>query len=101
MVLSPIDPVAPRTVTVRTADAAALLLRNGTALISSPNHKTTADAIQPASQEAEYASQDDRRNKAVQSIEQPAMSGNQMARVLDPEAPLHRGFQEAAQLGHH
>jgi hypothetical protein len=47
--------------------------------MSSPNHKTTADAIQPASQEAEYASQDDRRNKAVQSIEQPAMSGNQMA----------------------
>ena len=34
IVLSPIEPVAPRTVTARTADATALLLRNGTALMT-------------------------------------------------------------------
>jgi hypothetical protein len=44
-VLSPIEPVAPRTVMLRRLDAAGLLFRRGTALIKSPNHKTAADAI--------------------------------------------------------
>jgi len=47
-VLSPIEPVAPSTLTLRTADAAGLLLRKGTGLIVSPNHKTAADAIHAA-----------------------------------------------------
>ncbi len=69
MVLSPMEPVAPRTVTVRTADAAALLLRNGTALIVSPNHKTAADAIGATAQEPENRRHDDGCDKSVQAIQ--------------------------------
>jgi hypothetical protein len=49
IVLSPMEPVAPSTETERTAVAEALLLRKGTALMtSSPNHKTAANAIRAA-----------------------------------------------------
>src|ERR1700684_387474 len=99
MVLSPIEPVAPSTVTVRTADAAALLLRNGTALICSPNHKTAADAIHAAPQKPENRGKYHRRHEAVEAVHQPAMAGNEVARILDAETPLYRGLQEIAKLG--
>src|SRR5258708_16033373 len=98
MVLSPIEPVAPSTLTERTAEIAALLLRKGTALMSSPNHKTAADAIHAAPQNAEYRRHDDRCDKAVEPIQQPAMAGNDLARILDAEAPLYRGFEQIAKL---
>jgi len=69
MVLSPIEPVAPRTVTARTADAAALLLRNGTALMISPNHKTAADAIHVTAQNPENRRQDHRGDEPVEAIQ--------------------------------
>src|SRR3954447_14737222 len=98
MVLSPIEPVAPRTVTERTAEAAALLLRKGTALISSPNHKTAADAIGAAPQKPETRRHQHGRDKAIQPIQQPAMAGNDLARILDAEAPLYRGLEQIAKL---
>src|SRR5665811_308226 len=99
MVLSPMEPVAPRTVTARTADAAALLLRNGTALMPSPNHKTAADAIHAAPQKPENSSHDHGRDESVEAIHQPAMAGDDVAGVLDAETPFHRGLQEIAKLG--
>jgi hypothetical protein len=69
MVLSPIEPVAPRTVTARTPDAVALLLRNGTALIFSPNHKTAADAIRAATQNPENRRQDHRGDEPVEPVQ--------------------------------
>src|SRR5882757_4642336 len=101
MVLSPIEPVAPSTETVRTADAVALLLRNGTALIVSPNHKTAADAIGAAPQEPEKSRQGDRGNEPIQPIQQPTMAGDDLAGILDAEAPLYRGFKEIAELRNH
>src|SRR5580692_6506240 len=98
MVLSPIDPVAPRTDTLRTADAAALLLRNGTALIFSPNHKTAADAIHAAAQKPENRRHDHRGDEPVEAIEQSAMAGNDVAGVLDAETPFHSGFKQIAEL---
>src|SRR5882724_1581701 len=98
MVLSPMDPVAPSTVTVRAPDNAALLLRNGTALIVSPNHKTAADAIGTTAQEPENGRQDDGCDKPIQPVHQPAMAGNHVAGILDPETPLHGGFEEIAEL---
>src|SRR5258708_37044447 len=98
MVLSPIEPVAPSTLTERTAEIAALLLRKGTALMSSPNHKTAADAIHAAPQNAEYRRHDDRCDKSLEPIQQPAMAGDDLARILDAEAPLYRGFEEIAKL---
>jgi hypothetical protein len=69
MVLSPIEPVAPRTVTARTADAVALLLRKGTALMFSPNHKTAADAIHATPQNPEKRRQHDRGDESVETIQ--------------------------------
>src|SRR6266581_4128197 len=101
MVLSPIEPVAPRTETVRTAVAAALLLRNGTALIVSPNHKTAADAIGATPQEAKKRRYRDGRDKSIQPIQQPAMTGDDLAGILDPETPLHGRLKEIAELRNH
>src|SRR6185437_1008030 len=98
IVLSPIDPVAPRTVTVRTADAAALLLRKGTALIALPNHKTATDAIHAAPQKPENRGQNHCGDKTIETVEQAAMAGNDMAGVLDAEAPLDGGFEQIAKL---
>src|SRR5258705_9543748 len=98
MVLSPIEPVAPRTVTARTADAAALLLRNGTALMLSPNHKTAADAIHATPQKPENRLHDDGGDESVETIQQSTMPGNDMAGVLDAETPFHRGFTPLPQL---
>jgi hypothetical protein len=69
MVLSPMEPVAPSTLTVRTEDAAALLLRNGTALMFSPNHKTAADAIHATPQKTENRRHDHRGDIPVKAIE--------------------------------
>src|SRR4051794_13503076 len=98
MVLSPIEPVAPRTVTLRTADAAALLLRNGTALISSPNHKTAADAIDAAAQNSDKCRQHDRRDEAVQTVEQPAMARNDVAGIFHAEPAFDCRFKQIAKL---
>src|SRR4029077_19396066 len=98
MVLSPIEPVAPRTVTVRTADAAAGLLRNGTALIFSPNHKTAADAIRATPQKPENRRHDDGCDKSVQAVQQTAMTGDDVAGILHAKPPLHGGLKEIAEL---
>jgi hypothetical protein len=101
MVLSPIEPVAPSTETVRTADAVALLLRNGTALIVSPNHKTAANAIGAAPQEPKKSRKGDRCDKPVQPIQEPAVAGNDLAGILDAETTLYRGFEQIAELRNH
>src|SRR4030081_221119 len=98
MVLSPIEPVAPRTVTERTAKAAALLLRKGTALMSSPNHKTAADAIGATPQKSENRRDDHRGHEPVETVQQAAMAGNDVAGILDAETPFHRGFKQIAKL---
>src|SRR4051794_24937798 len=98
MVLSPIEPVAPSTVTDRTADATALLLRNGTALMSSPNHKTAADAIDAAAQNPDKSRQRDRGNEPVETVEQPAMAGDDLAGILHAEPAFHCRFKEIAEL---
>src|SRR6478736_588089 len=98
MVLSPIEPVAPSTVTARTADAAAGLFRKGTALISSPNHKTAADAISATPQQTENCRYDDGCDKPVQAIHQPAMAGDDVTGILHAKPPFHRGLKEIAAL---
>jgi hypothetical protein len=94
------EPVAPRTLTVRTADAAALLLRKGTALIFSPNHKTAADAIHAAPEKAQNRRQRTCRDKTVETIQQPAMARNDMAGVLDAESAFDSRFEQVAKLGY-
>src|SRR6202012_1226080 len=92
------EPVAPSTVTARTADAAALLLRNGTALILSPNHKTVADAIHAAAQKTENCCQDDSGNEPVKPVQESTMARDDAAGILYPEPTLYRGFKEVPEL---
>src|ERR1700754_2420710 len=98
MVLSPIEPVAPRTVTARTAETATLLLRTGTALMSSPNHKTAADAIDAAAQNPDQRRQHDRVDEPVETVEQPAMARNDLAGILHAEPAFDRRLKEIAEL---
>src|SRR5581483_8117431 len=98
IVLSPMEPVAPNTVTLRTAPAAALLLRNGTALIVSPNHKTGSGATRAAAQNSQNRRERDRRDIAIQAVHQPAMAGNDVTGVLHAEAALDCGLEEIAEL---
>src|SRR4051794_30657466 len=93
------EPVAPRTVTARTADAGALLFRNGTALMLSPHHKTATDAIHATPQKAQEGRENDGGNETVQTIQQAAMTRNQMTGILNAETPLNGGFEEIARLG--
>ncbi len=67
--------------------------------MSSPNHKTAADAIHAAPQKAENRRQDDRGDEAVETVHQPAMTGNEVAGILDAETPLYRRLEEIAKLG--
>ena len=59
----------PSTLTVRAAAAAGLLLRNGTALIFSPNHKTAADAIGAAPQKPKKRRHGDGCDKSIQAVQ--------------------------------
>src|ERR1700760_3362924 len=92
------EPVAPSTVTLRTAPGAALLLRRGTALIVSPNHKTGSGATRAAAQNSQNRRQRDRCDISVQAVHHPAMTGNDVARILDAEAAFDRGLREVAEL---
>src|SRR3954452_4361697 len=92
------DPVAPRTVTARTPDAAGLLLRNGTPLIVSPNHKTGADAIRATTQKSKNSSQNDGGDEAVKAVQHAAMPGNDVTGILYAEAAFHCRLEEIAQL---
>src|ERR1700744_4974551 len=98
MVLSPIEPVAPSTDTVRTAEAVALLLRNGTALIFSPNHKTAADAIHARPQNSENRRQNHPGDESIKPIEKPPLARKPRGLILDAKAPVCRGLKEIAEL---
>src|SRR5581483_2244886 len=99
MVLSPIEPVAPSTVTLRTSSVAALLLRNGTGFIVSPNHKTAANAIGTMSHKSEKRRQHKHGHQAVEPVHQPAMARDDVARILHPESAFDSGFKDIDELG--
>ena len=55
-------------------------------------------AIHAAAQKPDKCRQHDRRDKAVETVEQPAMAGNDVAGVFDAEPPLYCRFKEIAEL---
>src|SRR5947209_5473405 len=96
-----LSPAAPLTAAINQSagrDAAGFLLRNGTALMFSPNHKTATDAIDAAPQQPDRRRQHDGGNIAVETIEQPAMARNDVAGILDVEPAFHRRFKQIAKL---
>src|SRR3981189_1167285 len=65
----------------------------------SPNQKPGADPIRAPPQKSENRRYYDRGDVPVETIEQPAMPGNDVAGVVYPPTALHRGFKEIAELG--
>ena len=57
------------------AEGTALLFRNGTAFMVSPNHKTAADAIRTTPQKAENSRHDDGGDETVEPIHNPPWPG--------------------------
>src|ERR1700759_1930707 len=101
MVLSPIEPVAPSTVTLRTAAPAGLLLRNGTEFIVSPNHKTAANAIGTVPHKSQYGRQHEHGDQAVEPVQQPAMAGNDVTGIFHPEPAFDCRLKEITELSGH
>src|SRR5690349_2798665 len=83
MVLQPTEPVLPSTVTLR--------------LWPEPAMSAPRDDAAAADEAQERHRRDDREH-AVEPIEQPAMAGNEPARILDAEMALGNRFGEIARL---
>ena len=48
---------------------------------------------------ATTAAKTDAATKRVEPVHQPAVAGNEAARILDAETALERGFEQVAKLG--
>ena len=97
-VLEPIEPVAPRIVTLRTArvrfGAAAVPCRH-----PSPDQQAAGRPIQAAARAIPtMTAASSRCQKPVEPIHQPAMARDQLARILGAELALDRGFEQVAGL---
>ena len=94
MVLAPIEPVAPKSDTVRIGLAACGTRRPGIhRRHGSPYHQAACRGVEPAAQQPDQRGRGRSRNEAVQPVHQAAVPGNQMAGVLDARTALERGFE--------
>ena len=96
----PTEPVAPSTVTVRTAGAAVRSARSCglTTCITHHTMRPRAGASNPPRAIPIKAPRSRGRNEAVEPVHQAAMAGNELACVLGVELALDRGFREIAGL---
>src|SRR6185295_1402055 len=97
-VLDPIEPVAPRIVTVRAAGSG--LERMFGVAINSPDQEAPRRSLEAPASQTHHGRRQYRCQKPVEPVHQPAMTRDQMARVLGVEPALDRGFQEIAGLRH-
>ena len=58
------------------------------------------DAIGAASQKTKKRGDSNRRNETIETIEQPAVSRNDLTGVLHAETSLDRRFKQITQLRH-
>ena len=106
----PTEPVAPSTVTVRTAGAAFRSARSCglTTCITHHTMRPRAGASNPPWAIPINGARSRGRNEAVEPVHQAAVAGNELACVLGVELALDRGLREVARLrndgknkGHH
>src|SRR6516165_4775659 len=99
-VLEPIEPVAPSSVIdSSSARAAVLVWASGTTVIGSPQQQPLRGGVGSAANDPDQGCHAGGGKETIQAIHQPAVAGNNMARILDPEPALDAGFQEVATLG--
>src|SRR3984957_21000122 len=102
MVLEPIEPVAPSSVTDFGTRA-----RSGLAdgccccafFMGLPYQQALTRCIGPLPEDADQKRDERRKQKAVETIHQSSVTGYQAARILGAETPLDRGFEQVASLG--
>src|ERR1700687_5783952 len=99
-VLAPTDPVAPRIVTDRGVSAGDTLAADSLApaLIASPHQKAARRRGQPTTYDAENRRSRGRGQKAVETVHQTSMSGDDVTCVLHTESPFDRGFAQVPPL---
>ena len=61
-----------------------------TVAFRSPHEQSVGRAIEATASEAHHDGREDRCQKPIQTIHQPAMAGNEMARILRAEMTLDR-----------
>src|SRR5262245_54869568 len=100
-VLPPIEPVAPSSVTLRTALAGLARTEDVFTDIQSPYEKPARRRIEPAAHNANKRRRDHRGQIAIEPIHQPAMPRQDAAGILGVEVALERGFDQVTSLGNH
>src|SRR5262252_10143068 len=99
-VLAPIEPVAPSSVTVRsTVDEPLHAAGKGSAFIDSPHQQTTARGIEAAARQSDEHSHHAGRQETIETVHQPAVSGDEAARILGTEPALEERLEQIAALG--
>src|SRR5712691_2189976 len=101
MVLAPMDPVAPRIVTLRgTALATGTVRARGTdSTIASPNQQSARGSIEAAAHQAQQRCDRRRGHEPIEPIHEAAVTRNEFAGILGPETALERRFQQISDLG--
>src|SRR5271170_5502587 len=107
MVLEPIEPVAPSSVTDFGARARSGLDAEGfccafftwPTILGLPYQQALGRSIGPLPQDADQERDERCNQKAVETVHQSSVTGDQAARILGAETPLDRGFEQVASLG--
>ena len=105
MVLAPIEPVAPSSVTLRAGvgrgrrwlQVVRILDACGASRLTRPADPR-AGASRPPRAQADQRSRETAADEAVEPVHQAAMAGNECAGVLGAEPPLDRRFEQVAGL---
>ena len=82
MVLLPMEPVAPRSVTVRSLGAGtgrSNARRDVSGFITSPHQQTAARRLEPAAQQPDQRGYNARGDEAVEAVHQSAVARDEMA----------------------
>src|SRR5262249_35227366 len=98
-VLAPTEPVAPSSVTVRSAvDDRFHVARDGSDFIDSPHQQTATRRVEaPARQSDQYGGQAGGHD-AVEAVHKPAVSGNEATRILGAEPTLEDRLEQVPAL---
>src|SRR5262249_57900649 len=98
-VLAPIEPVAPSSVTVRSAvDDWGRAARNVSDLIDLPHQQTTTRRLEAPARQSDQHGHDAGGHEAVEAVHQPPVPGDEAARILGTEPRLEDGLQHVAAL---
>jgi hypothetical protein len=68
-------------------------------MLALPYQQALGRSIGPLPEEADQERNQRRNQKAIETVHQSSVTGDQAAGILGAETPLHRGFEQIASLG--